>query len=211
MKKITLLLSDGRKMTFSTEELVAIVEEHLSIKAIKQTITSKIAQKPTENEWFEVKPQSINQKLFKEKRKDPKQEKTRQLILEAFSQMENNPRKYGKDFKTLMPKNSWGSKKTVTELKHLACMLGDHNADWVELALEWAQRISNGETWESICNNIDPSQCFRIIVWKDGYCRLTGGSMLFKGYAPVSIISDYSLYDTTALSLTVPLVVSYNA
>ena len=48
--------------------------------------------KPTEGEWFEVKPQDINQKLFRRKRKDEEQERVRKIIIEAFVEMKENPR-----------------------------------------------------------------------------------------------------------------------
>ena len=63
----------------------------LSSEATQQTTTAKVAHKPTENEWFEVKPRAIDQKLFENKRKDDKQEATRLLILEAFAEMKKNP------------------------------------------------------------------------------------------------------------------------
>ena len=31
-------------------------------------------------------------------------------------------------------------------------------ADWVEQAFEWAQRISNGESWKTICNDADTAK-----------------------------------------------------
>lgn len=101
--KVTLQVN-GREMTFSEKALIAIVEKHLSSEATQKTTTTKVAQKPTEDAWFEVKPQTIDQELFKKKREDKWQEATRQLILEAFAEMKDNPEKYGKNFKTMMPK-----------------------------------------------------------------------------------------------------------
>lgn len=57
--KITLQVN-GREITFSEQELSSILEKHFS--------KVKVAQKLTENEWFEVKPHAIDQKLFEEKR-----------------------------------------------------------------------------------------------------------------------------------------------
>ena len=144
--KVTLPIY-GREKTFSEQELIAILEKYFSNEATEQTTTANVAQVPTDDQWFEVNPRAINQSLFQKKRKDERQEKTRKLILEAFAEVKSSPEKYGKKFKTMMPKKTWTS-KTVEELKQLACKLGDHNADWVEQALEWAQRICNGESWE---------------------------------------------------------------
>lgn len=136
----------GRERTFSEQELIAILEKHFSNEATEQVSTAKLVQVPIEGKWFEIKPQSIDQNLFQNKRENGRQEKTRRLILEAFDEVKNRPAQYGKKFKTMMPKKTW-TVKTVAELNRLACKLGDHNADWVEQALEWAQRICNGESW----------------------------------------------------------------
>ena len=205
--EITLRLSDGQKKTFSEQELIAIVEKHLRNNESKIT---KIKQVPTEGKWFGVNPLAIDQNLFKEKRENFRQEVTRQYILEAFEEMKKNS-KYARAFKTMMPKKTWDGKteKTVKELKKLATKLGDHNADWVEQALEWAQRIANGESWEYICNKEDTSDCFRLVIWKNGYARLVGGSHISSKYYPASnvILSDYG--DNDYFYSTVPLVVLY--
>ena len=199
--KVTLLV-DGREMTFTEQELIAIVKENLSSKA------TKVVQKPTEDEWFEVKPYAIDQKLFEKKRKDNRQEATRQLILEAFVEMKENPGKYGKNFKTIMPKKTWSS-KNVEQLKEMASNLGDHNADWVEQALEWAQRIANGEAWESICNDRDTANWYRLVVWKNGYTRLVGGSVINCVSSPASDVHNFNHRDHDYPDYAVPLVVFY--
>ena len=163
---------------------------------------------PTEDKWFEVNPQAIDQSLFQMKREDVKQESTRQIIWEAFVEVINNPGKYGQKFKTLIPKKMWHS-KTVEELKQVAQKLGDHNADWVEQALEWAQRISNGESWEAVCNNADTAKWYRSVVWKNDYVRIVGGSRLNHDNIPASYVSSYNLISMGSVGSTVPLVVLY--
>jgi hypothetical protein len=207
MKKITLQV-DGREMSFTEQELIAIVKEHLSKDTTKQTTTAQVAQKPTENKWFEVKPQTIDQRLFEKKRKDNRQERTRQLILEAFAEMKEYPEEYGKNFKTMMPKKTWDW-ITAAQLKEMASKLGDHNADWVEQALEWAQRISNGESWKAICNDRDTANWYRLIVWKKGYNRLVGGGINYSNLPPASCVSNDNFNNNVVLKFTVPLVVSY--
>ena len=103
MKKVTLQVN-RRKQTFSEQELSSILEEHILENTIKKAMTAKVAQKPTEDEWFEVKPYTIDQQLFKKKRKDEQQEATRQLILKAFAEMKNDSEKYGINFRTMIPK-----------------------------------------------------------------------------------------------------------
>ena len=204
--KVTLQVN-GREMTFSEQELSSILEEHFSSKTTKKTTTAKEAQKPTEDAWFEVKPQAIDQKLFEKKREDNRQEETRKLILEAFAEMKDNPEKYG-NFKTMMPQKTWSS-ITVAQLKEMACELGDHNADRVEQALEWAQRIANGESWEAICNDKDTANWYRLVVWKNGYTRLVGGSVCDFNDLPASDVGFSVCFDYNYLSSTVPLVVLY--
>lgn len=205
--KITLQVS-GREVTFSEEELIAIVEKHFNAETVEKATTEKVAQVPTEDQWFEVNPLGIDQTIFKKKKEDGRQEKTRQLILEAFAEVKSNPEKYGKKFKAMMSKKTWDS-KTVRELKELASKLGDHNADWVEQALEWAQRIANGESWEAICNNADTANWYRLVVWKNGYTRLVGGSRYDINGSPACGVGLSYCNSNIRLSHTVPLVVLY--
>ena len=170
--------------------------------------TLQVCGRPEEGKWFEVNPEAINQELFQEKRYDRKQEWTRHLILEAFTEMKNNPGKYGRPFKTMMPAKAWDS-KTVAELKELASSFGDHNADWVEQALEWAQRIHNGESWEDVCSEPDTANWYRLVVWKDGYARLIGGSDMHNDDSPASDVGHSDYYSNNRVDCTVPLVVLY--
>lgn len=48
----------GREIIFSERELISIVEEHLERNTSKYANATKVAQKPTEGEWFEVKPKN---------------------------------------------------------------------------------------------------------------------------------------------------------
>ena len=202
MKEVTLQVN-GREMTFSEEELTSILEEHFKKKE------SESKQKgPIEGEWFKVNPLSIDQNFFKEKREDSRQELTRKIILEAFKEMKRHS-KYAKPFKTLMPQKTWRIKK-VRELKVLAKSLGVHNADWVEQALEWAQRIMNGESWEDICNKEDNANWYRLVVWNDGYARLVGGAKLNHDYYMASNVHYYNHWDNDSIYFTVPLVVDYD-
>lgn len=210
MRKITLQVN-GRKMTFSEKALTAIVEKHLSTKDTKKATTAEVAKKPTEEKWFEVKPQTIDQNLFlfrHNARKDEQQEEIRLLIVDAFKEMEIDPERYGKNFKTMFPKRTRSmSLENVGELKAMASKLGDHNADWVEQSLEWAQRIANGETWESICNDPDTAKWGRLVKWKNGYTRVIGGSHSNDHSAANVGINEYK--DCEVIYNVVPLIVSY--
>ncbi len=205
--KVTLQVN-GREMTFSEQELIEIVEKHFSSEAIKNATTVKVIQKPTEGKWFEVKPQAIDQKLFEEKKEDWQQEMTRELILEAFAEMEKKP-EYGKNFKTMMPERD-RALKTVEDCKEMAIKLGDHMADWVEQALEWAQRISNGESWETICNLPDTAASYRLFIWKDGSVWQVGGKAEIRhSDSSAADIIYTALGNYSRIINTVPLVVLY--
>ena len=205
--KVTLPIH-GREKTFSEQELIAILEKHFSNEATEQATTANVAQAPTEEQWFKVNPQEIDQSLFQKKRKNMRQEETRKLILEAFDEVKSSPEKYDRKFKTMMPKKTW-IRKTAVELNQMACELGDHNADWVEQALEWAQRICNGENWEAICNNADTANWYRMILWKNGYYRLVGGSRNNHDNYPASDVNYFDYYSYDSFNNTVPLVVLY--
>lgn len=209
MEKAEITLTvHGRDMTFSEQELIAILEKHFPNECTKQESTKNVIPGPTEDKWFEVNPQAIDQSIFQKKRKNERQEKTRQLILEAFAEVKNNPEKYGRKFKTMIPKKTW-EYKTNEQLNQLACELGDHNADWVEQALEWAQRIYNGEVWGDICNFVDTANCYRMVVWKQGFVRLVGGSCNDDCLKSASDVGTVDLVSFWSSDNVVPLVVSY--
>ena len=197
---------DGKKRTFSNVENISIEE---NVKSSKEDKIYEVAQKPTEGKWFKVKPLAIDQTLFKEKREDGRQEKKRQLILEAFEELKKNPKEYGRNFETMMPKKIW-KQKTVADLREIACNLGDHEANWVEQTLEWAQRIANGESWEDLCNKPDTANWLRAVIWKNGYTRLIGGSVRINLFGPATNVFDFlNLFDYENANNIVPLVARY--
>lgn len=192
---------DGREVTLSYDELEAIVREKFTTKdAVEDCET------PTEGKAFSINPMAIDRGLFSQNRKDKRQERTRQLILEAFTEVDANPEKYAKPFKTMIMKKTWDSSKTLKELMEMAGKVGDL-ADWVEQAMEWAQRIANGETWERICNKVDKIDWRRVVMWKDGYLRAVGGSPRLNYKYPASEVWNFVYDPNSNLYYMVPLVV----
>ena len=183
MAKMTFVVN-RQEMTFSERQLVNVLEEYFDGKAR----TVKEPPKPTEGEWFDVKPRDIDQKLFENKRKDPNQEITRRLILDAFYLMNKYPQRYGKNFRTMMPKRESSHIKSVAEFKEIAKRKGDRIANWIEQAFEWAQRIQNGELWETICNCADTANWYRLVEWKNGYVHMVGGSVNFPNNIPATFM-----------------------
>ena len=207
--KVTLQLYDGREMTFSKVNNISIGEDYFKNNDVKKKVPEDM-KKPKEGEWFKVNPLLINQGLFQAKRNDFWQERARLLILDAFKEAEKNA-KYSKPFKTMVPKEDWPETTTIGRLKNLMFERGYQLADWVELALEWAQRIDNGELWEDICNRPDTSNCCRLIAWKDGTSRLAGSCESKKAYChPQASLEDRIYYDYSSIGNVVPLIVIYD-
>lgn len=189
---------NGRERRFTEHELVKIIEDYFCMKKAGTAIL--------DGEWYEVKPQSINQELFQNKRKNKLQEQTRMYILKAFEEMNKNPNRYGRNFKTMMPRKYWGC-KTVRELKKVARTLGERTADFTEQCLEWAQRISNGESWEVLCNQPDTANWFRMVTLYSSVISI-GGSAVLGLSTPPCDVSD-SKNDDYVMSYTVPLVIKH--
>ena len=211
-KVLWLELPEGleyRKVTVTDSGKIGIVYTEKEQSPIEETTkaqsTTNVVQGPTEGKWFKVNPKAIDQTLFEKERKDEKQENTRQLILEAFAEVKENPDQYGKPFETMFPEKDWGW-QYPQDLREMAEKLGDHLANKVEQSLEWAQRIANGESWEAVCNNPDTANWYRVVNW-DGHYELVGG---WEHSAPASRAIRYVNHDPAYfIRCTVPLVVRY--
>lgn len=193
--KIVLQVS-GREMTFSEEELSAIVEKYLGQKS------------PAPDIWFEVFPLAINQELFQKKANGTWPEIARNLILEAFEEMKCNPDRYARNFKAMFPGEKVGGVTNgIGTQKKFASEKGDHTANWVEQALIWAQRISNGETWDSLDAPEEEGIRPRLIVWKSGAERYVGGTLCGRPQSHISI--HRKLGSTPIHKMSVPLIIAY--
>ena len=128
-----------------------------------------------------------------------------QLIQKAFVEVKKDLRRYAKPFEIVTPAEL---EPVYTEEKMvaLAKQYGDHLADWVEQALEWAQRIANGE---DIFIKSDNSKWFRAISWQDGHVCLVGGSEEFNNHDCASTIHDFNVNSFCQLHNSVPAVVRY--
>ena len=208
------LTVNGRDVSFSSEELAFITERYFEIEQFYNGLFYQVTDRPLEGRWFIVRPRQIGRWMFEEEREDPIQEETRQMILQAIGEVERIPEKYAQSFKTMYPFRSWKQyrPKKISDLDSMAKVLGSHMADETEQALEWAQRIWNGESWEEVCNIPDSAPSYRIITCKDHpfLHRVVGGSREAKSQCGASHINSekYARYDQIGCS--VPLVVSYN-
>ena len=202
--KLEIVFKDGRKETFDGVVSFNVTEEQI---AEEEYHTYDVAQTPTEGKLFEVNPLKIDRSMFENHMSNQHKECTRQIIQEAFAEVDKHPEKYASVFYTLIPEKKWNGGKTVAELKMYANSLDGWMADWVEQSLEWAQRISNGESWEAICNKADTAKWYRLISWKKGYYRLVGGSRNNYDIYPASYVGDYDYFSNFRVNYTVPLVV----
>lgn len=149
---------------------------------MKLELLYEIAKTPTVGKLFEVRPLEIDRRNFeKPMRYDSKEEWTRLLIKAAFAEVDRHPERYASSLYTLIPEKNWGNEwKNIAELKEYAKDLGGEMADWIVQALEWAQRINNGETWNNVCTCLDPIIYLRMVIWNDGHVKLVGGSDFFR-------------------------------
>ena len=184
----------GKKITFSDEELKSVMESYF-------------APTPQEGRWFRVDPMTIDQEIFDFERKDKNQEKTRQYILDAFVEVLNNP-KYKHPFYTYIPAKEW-KEKTYEGFETLAFEVGGHIATWVHQALEWAQRIANGESWKSICNEEDKTNWYRLVNGKNEELWLVGAAKLDDTHFPATDILMQRYSSKEKFGVAVPLVVKY--
>ena len=129
------------------------------------------------------------------------------VLLDMASDIEKHPEKYASAFYTLIPEKRWNVYMPLVVLKEYANGLGGQMAYWDEQALEWAQRLFNGESWEDVCNNADTAREYRMIIWKNGLARLVGGSRVDYFSTPASEVEDYDYYSDNHITSAVPLVV----
>lgn len=169
-------------------------------------VSYELAKAPTEGKMFEVNMAKISKSLFRKRKNDWRQEKTRKCIIEAFKEVDMFPEKYGTVFYTYIPGKKWNIEKTMFEFEQYANALGGCMSNWVEQALEWAQRISNGETWEEVCNYIDTANFFRVIIGKNSSYVIVGGSRNAHYGCPASSIHDVSCENFMWHNMVVPLI-----
>lgn len=201
------LIIKGKERKFTEEELTSIVEKHFSRVSHKKY---ELALEPIEKKAFRVVPLEINRALFAKEREEKQQERTREKIVEAFEELDRCPEQYARPFRTIRP-NMREEPLTANDFRNEANEIGDHLANWVEQALEWAQRLTNGESWEKLCNDPDVTECYRMIEWKDGFTRLIGGSTKCNTrYPATDIHGNVSIYYyNSKYKYVVPLVVDY--
>ena len=144
------LMINGREEKFDEKQLIDILKEHFD----EDTIKIKMPKNATGIECHKVLPGDIDKTLFKAKRENKVEEAARKIILDAIhNYLDVYPEKYGKPFKTIVFIGKF-EEMTLIDVEEFAKEYGSCIGNIVDLALEWAYRISMGESWESVCNNI---------------------------------------------------------
>ncbi len=166
--------------------------------------------RPVEGKWFLVNPAKLDFNFLDAPRRNTKEEETRILITDAMHELEKYPEKYNSPFRTLVPICKVSTAKVINDFRRFSQNSGDGIADWVHQALEWAQRINNGESWNDICIKPDRMRCYRLIEWKNGFIRFVGGTNLgsFKCAATAVGKTDWKMKDKVFYA--VPLIVKYD-
>lgn len=205
--KLEIVFKDGRKETLENVKRFYVTDE----QSPKEDCPAfEVAQTPTEGKLFEVNPLKIDRNIFVKPQLDQKQRDVRDAIMEAFKKVDNDPRRYAVPFYTLIPKKNWEGKKSIREFKSYANNLGGWIADHHEQALEWAQRISNGESWEAVCNDTDTTKWYRIVEYPNDYFdvyRRVGGSYNAGDCRSASEIFYETYFWHNRFDCAVPLVV----
>ena len=90
----------GREMSFSKEELTAILEKHYSKTEIVKGVRRRISKIPAEGVYFNVNPHLMDLQFFENLSfENTLQEWTRKRIVKALKKVQENPQKYAKPFK----------------------------------------------------------------------------------------------------------------
>lgn len=188
----------GVEQTYTLDKLSAILEEYREMKGTTYGLREKIMI----GRWFRVTPAAINQKLFQKKREDYYQEEFRQRILKVFEDFKEYPERL-RPFKTIVPAGEGAL--TATGLIAIADKYDGRVAYWYEQELEWAQRISNGESWEEVCNELEGPRkiCYIVGTFQFYYVGLSNKNGTYKNEP---ILTANSLYSVEPKK---PLIVSY--
>ena len=163
---------------------------------------------PTPDQWFRVIPHSIDRNLFEEMRKDARQELVRKMILLAFTHVDRYPKTFG-TFYTTYPKKKW-DKMRVRDMERMAEQIGEGVATITHQALEWAQRIANGEKWETLCNKPDEANYYRLAKWYVGTgLKQVGGAKAVRDDSPAVDVYHPTHCQEEVLCDCVPLIINH--
>ena len=128
----------------------------------------KEIKKPTIGEPFWVYPEKLNRARFSLKRSDYAEEILRQMILKSIDAIKENP-ELKNPFQTLILERDWdeNEEKTGDQFLKIALEKSGSITDDIELGLEFAQRIENGESWEGVSKEKEKFVTYIVILNRD--------------------------------------------
>ena len=154
--------------------------------------------------WKKIELSAIKRRKFLFKRLDPSQEVIRKLIRQALKEAKKNKGHYS-SFELMVPEQHLGN--GLDSMINGAKSYHAEIANWIEQALEWAYRISEGESWKSLCNEPDDSEFFRVIFWKDDEVAFIGDGCNYCIRPQTSILTDFFAANELCYGCSVPLLV----
>lgn len=216
--KITLIV-DGEERVFIEDELITIIRYDSDSK-----------KKMIENEWFDVNPDVVVKELkermeryYKESWENEfnlspymmQQKHFIECMVQSFREVEKDPEKYAKRFKVMFPTKNWPGFTEKEKCSEIACKIGHHQLDEIELGLLFGQLIVNGNHWRELAEyNTDTSDWYKLVISKEGNLILVGDSWahrhsIFKsGYrAGIGTLKRHGV--DGFLDFAVPLIASY--
>lgn len=205
---IRVLFPKGDCEVLNKEQLISILEKNFNL-SVTDVILREVQSPPREGMGYVVIPLGIDEELFEEERVDAKQEETRQAILRAFKLLNSDPKKYGKNFMSIVPLCYLCK---IDEVTH-ELIDGVIGLEFNQV-IEWAQRIANGETWEDMCNKKDRMNAYRVLFKDDehGEKILVGGCSLDDelDFAPTAVNNPYGQFGCHMRERTKPYIICYD-
>lgn len=210
---IRVLFPKGDCEVLNKEQLISILEKYFNL-SVTDVILREVQSPPREGVGYVVMPLEIDEELFEEERLDAKQEETRQAILRAFKVLNRDPKKYGKNFMSIVPYYNFCK---IGEVTYELWENNNHTSGVIDLGfnqvIEWAQRIANGETWEDMCNKKDRMNAYRVLFKDDehGEKILVGGCSLDDelDFAPTAVNNPYGQFGCHMRERIKPYIVCY--
>ncbi len=158
-------------------------------------------------EWIQVDINGLRKSDFLKTKFDgetyEREENIRRLICEALAELRYRKTNNEK-FEVSIPQRTNLIPITGGQMASFAQANNGHLADWVELSIYWAQLIQqNG--WE-YCHQAETHPDYRVVVWKNGKLRLTGGATRWGDLSYLTHIGFFYYEYSDEFGKSVPLI-----
>lgn len=120
--KLEIVFKDGKKEIFDD---VASFNEIKEQTASEERKAMKVEHTLTPIMTCMVNPMAINRDLFKYPRRWPEYDRMREeilrnLVLDAFAEVDKHPERYASPFYIVLPKKDWNDEKRIWEIEKYA-------------------------------------------------------------------------------------------